>query len=63
MEKLNGFKNHGIIFKGTSGNQAYGNCPFCGKENKFYANQENGLWDCKVCGLKGNFLKLRKKGF
>jgi len=33
----------------------YGHCPFCGKENKFYANTTNLLWDCKVCGKKGNF--------
>ena len=37
------------------GNQAVGDCPFCGKEGKFYANKENKLWDCKVCGASGNF--------
>ena len=30
------------------------NCPLCDKENHFYANCENGLWDCKSCGESGN---------
>jgi ribosomal protein L37AE/L43A len=52
---LRGFESYGVVFAGKSGNQAYGNCPFCGKENKFYANTTNFLWDCKVCGKKGSF--------
>lgn len=51
---LKGFTQHGFKPVGESGNQRYGDCPFCGRENKFYLNIENGLWDCKVCGLKGN---------
>lgn len=51
---LRGFTGHGFDVVGRSGNQRYGDCPFCGRENKFYVNAENGLWDCKVCGLKGN---------
>lgn len=51
---VKGFTVHGFEMAGESGNQCYGNCPFCGRENKFYVNQENGLWDCKVCGLSGN---------
>lgn len=51
---IRGFVMHGVELDGHSGNQRYGECPFCGKENKFYVNEENGLWDCKVCGLKGN---------
>jgi ribosomal protein L37AE/L43A len=34
--------------------QARADCPFCGKEGKFYANIENGKWDCKSCGAAGN---------
>ncbi len=54
-EPLRGFETYGVVFAGKSGNQAYGSCPFCGKENKFYANVNNLLWDCKRCGKKGNF--------
>lgn len=35
-------------------------CPSCGKEEKCYVNRETGLWDCKKCGEKGNFFKLKK---
>jgi ribosomal protein L37AE/L43A len=28
-------------------------CPFCKKEDHFFYNDE-ALWDCKVCGKKGN---------
>jgi len=36
-------------------------CPFCSskKPNHFYISEE-GLWDCKVCGEKGNFYQLKK---
>ena len=50
-----GFETYGVQFNGKSGNQSYGNCPFCGKENKFYVNIASALWDCKVCGKRGNF--------
>jgi len=36
------------------GNQFVTNCPFCEKEKHFFYNQENGLWDCKVCMKSGN---------
>lgn len=52
---IKGFESYGIEFQGKSGNQVYGNCPFCDSKNKFYANISNALWDCKVCGKKGNF--------
>lgn len=52
---LKGFEFHGVEFSGEVGNQAVGRCPQCGKENKFYVNVENLLWDCKVCGVQGNF--------
>ncbi len=30
-------------------------CPFCQKEGHFYFNPDkDNLWDCKVCGMKGN---------
>lgn len=58
-EPLRGFVAHGADFTGTRessrGNQAYGHCPFCDKENHFFVNVSNRLWDCKRCGLRGNF--------
>ena len=54
-ESLKGFESYGVIFQGKSGGQAYGSCPFCSRENKFYTNTTNLLWDCKVCGKKGTF--------
>jgi hypothetical protein len=36
------------------GNQFVTDCPFCEKEKHFFYNQENGLWDCKVCLKSGN---------
>ena len=52
--KLGAFETFGFIEKGSSSGNAYGDCPFCGGENKFYVSKQNYLWDCKKCGLKGN---------
>ena len=52
------FELYGMVFKGKSGDQVYGDCIFFGKEDKFYLNTFNFLWDCKVCGRKGNSLKF-----
>jgi len=61
VDNLRGFKKHGFIASGRSGNHAYGHCCFCGKENKFYVNNQNMLWDCKVCLKKGNFKTFLKE--
>lgn len=53
--ELAGFTTHGFIARGTSGGQAVGDCPFCGKSKHFYINPRTKLWDCKACGEKGNF--------
>jgi twinkle protein len=35
-------------------------CPLCADDRwKFYINQKNGLWDCKICGESGNFYQLK----
>jgi len=52
--KLKIFESHGVYFDHESGNQHVGNCPFTGKENKFYVNKESLLWDSKVAGVSGN---------
>lgn len=43
------------------GNQYETDCIFCLKERKFYINIEKKLWDCKVCGEKGNYLNFLEK--
>lgn len=58
QKMLRGFIAHGAELEKNIGNQRYGDCPFCDKEDKFYVNENNGLWDCKVCGLSGNFQKF-----
>jgi hypothetical protein len=40
--------------EGTSGQETFGDCLFCGKQKKLYINNQNGQWDCKVCGSQGN---------
>jgi hypothetical protein len=51
---LRPFEVHGVHFTGSSGNQAIGNCPFTDREEKFYVNRDNGLWDSKTAGLSGS---------
>ncbi len=37
-------------------------CPLCGKDNfHFYVNVLEGLWDCKVCGERGNLYQLKQQ--
>lgn len=55
VDKLKGFKRHGVDFTGETPTQAYGTCPFTGKQKKFYVNKKTLLWDSKVTGQKGNF--------
>lgn len=43
-----------LDWKGSHRTQAIGECPFCGKENKFYVSLETGLADCKSCGWSDN---------
>lgn len=48
-ERLRPYLHHGLDLV-IKGNQADGDCPFCGKEGKFTVNCESGLWKCWVCG-------------
>jgi MoxR-like ATPase len=60
------FEAHGVEFTGQRGDQVYGYCPFSGKEDKFYVNTKNGLWDSKTAGLSGNvaqFLHHRSRSY
>jgi len=56
-------QGQGWEYKTTSGGQFVVRvCPMCGKDKwHFYIKQEQGLWDCKVCGATGNLWHLRKQ--
>lgn len=58
LKKLGGFRRHGFKFSKMSGDQAVGTCPFTDKENHFYINTKNLLWDSKTANLHGNFLSF-----
>lgn len=57
------FNFYGVEFNSNSGSQVVGDCfdPDCEAENKLHLNPENGLWDCKVCGKKGNMLSFLRE--
>lgn len=40
---------HGLQLT-VRGSHAVGNCPFCGRDDKFSVSVESGLWRCFVCG-------------
>lgn len=60
-DPLKPFLQHGVVFKGANQSQAYGDCPFTGKEGKFYVNKRNQLWDSKVAGYSGNVLQFLER--
>jgi hypothetical protein len=47
---LRPYQFHGVNLDARPGkDQAAGDCPFCGKEGKFFVRVDNGLWQCRVC--------------
>lgn len=54
-QQLNGFAQHGVVFEREQGDQAGGKCPWCEKSLKFWVDPKTRLWDCKVCGVHGNW--------
>lgn len=54
--KLKPFIELGFVPARTTGNEARGECPFCGKTDKFYVNTDTGQWSCKAghCQREGN---------
>lgn len=53
---------HGIDLQWKDGDrQATADCPWCGKEGKFSAAVETGLWKCWVCSEEGNPLTFVRK--
>lgn len=56
---LTGFFMCGVSKDGkTTGGEYHTNCIFCSREDKFYINIKKGVWQCKVCGEQGNYLKF-----
>ena len=58
-QNIKTYKCLGVEFIGQCDEELIAVCPFCNK-NKLYIHHEEGLFDCKVCGKKGNkytFLK------
>jgi hypothetical protein len=57
---LKPYRSHGVQLT-AAGTQATGTCPFCGREGKFSAQIDSGLFRCLVCNASGNplgFLRL-----
>ena len=53
-EALRPYLFHGLDLSWTDGDrEAVGDCPFCGREEKFSVDTQEGLWICRVCG-EGN---------
>ena len=50
------YESLGLDLK-DNGSQWLTRCPFCFKE-KFYINKERMVYDCKVCGAKGNDITI-----
>jgi len=66
QRRLKGFEQHGVSFSGGDESNAVGDCPFCGRDKKFYAHREEGVWQCWTCSRSGNFesfLKLRAEDY
>ena len=56
------FQLKGIEYKQSNEQFILRICPFCGddKFHHFYMSMEEGLWDCKKCGSKGNYNQFRE---
>ncbi len=55
-EKIRPYETLGFHASGSTGREHYGNCPLCGKDGKFYVNDETGQFSCKAgaCLRSGN---------
>tara|TARA_R110001592_G_scaffold68891_2_gene211229 strand:- start:195 stop:2255 length:2061 start_codon:yes stop_codon:yes gene_type:complete len=54
---LKSFEAHGIEFYSEDSGDGFNfiaDCPFSGKEKKFYVNKDTGQWDSKASGMSGN---------
>lgn len=57
---LRAFKQHGFVYKGTTGKQVYGYSIFSGKEDGMWINPETKMWDCKHTGKSGGYQSFLK---
>lgn len=51
----------GVDLEWEDKEQAEAECPFCGKAKKWFCAVATGLWDCKVCGAKGNAITFLRQ--
>ena len=61
IKALRNFEFHGVVFNGSTGGQAYGDCPFSGCPGKFYVSIEKQLWDCKKENFSGNVYQFYER--
>lgn len=54
MSDFRTFLSLGVKVVSKIDKEAVCECIFCGSPDKLYINSEEGLYDCKVCGLSGN---------
>lgn len=49
-DTLRPYETHGMQLNWSQGaKEAVATCPWCGREDKFYINAENGMWRCVIC--------------
>ena len=61
-EKLRPYLFHGIDLTWKDGDkEAVGECPFCGREDKFSVDIETGKWQCFKCTEAGNIYVFLQK--
>jgi len=52
--KLRPYLFHGVLLDHKSSSEPVSDCPFCGKEKKFFVSSNTGMFQCKSCSLEGN---------
>jgi hypothetical protein len=57
-QNLRPFIFHGLDLSPCGSNQARGECPFCGKEEKFHVSVDSGQWQCFGCAASGNVVSF-----
>jgi hypothetical protein len=56
------YLSHGVDFvRENLSNQAIADCPFCGRENKFYVSEEDGKFKCFDCNEHGNSITFLRQ--
>jgi hypothetical protein len=55
------FEFHSNSAAVPAGNNLLTDCALCGKEKHFFFHPETEMWDCKVCGERGNPIEFLRK--